>query len=706
MPAFIPCPQSPLASRTAIGLILLTGACAVTPARAEPIELPPVTISANSTRLDEGIVGASTTIINSEEIEKAPGQTIQDVLATKAGVQTTNLFGGVNGAMSAVDVRGFGAFATANTLILINGRRLNDLDLAGVDLSTLPRNAIERIEITRGNSGAVLYGDNAVGGVINIVTKSGANLPPSLRIEAGAGSYGQREGNISASTSSGPYSAAAFGNAVNSDGYRDNNALRQRNGTGEVRYTTGDFSAFLNLSGDDQHLGLPGGRSTSYYLNGVNQLATDRRGTSSPFDYGDKQGFNITTGITQKLWAGAEFLVDGGVRNKKQQAGYFGDPADPFGGASYVDTTLTTWSITPRLSLKGEMFGMRSNVLTGFDYYDAIYNSDRSQFKGQAPIHAFDLNQQSAAVYWQQTLGVLPSTDVSYGGRLQWIGLSARDRYDATAPAPLFYSSAQATPLNTDEWQHALHVGVEHRLNASVALFGRAARAFRTPNVDERIFTGPAYDPNNFWAPIPQNFALKTQTSHDFEAGIRFSRGPLEIQSSLFDMWLENEIHYNPVDMYNYNLDPTRRYGSETNASYRVSDSVRLRGSFTYMRAFFREGPFAGNDIPLVSRVTANAGVSWDVWQKYFVVDANVRYWGERRLDNDQRNVQPLIPANATLDLKVSGEYDKMFWSFAVNNVFDVLYYDYGIASAFTPGVYNAYPLPGRTFMAKAGVKF
>ena len=45
----------------------------------------------------------------------------------------------------------------------------------GVDLSTIPRDSIERIEIIRGNSGAVLYGDNAVGGVINIVSKSGSN---------------------------------------------------------------------------------------------------------------------------------------------------------------------------------------------------------------------------------------------------------------------------------------------------------------------------------------------------------------------------------------------------------------------------------------------------------------------------------------------------------------------------------------------------
>ena len=155
-----------------------------------------------------------------------------------------------------------------------------------------------------------------------------------------------------------------------------------------------------------------------------------------------------------------------------------------------------------------------------------------------------------------------------------------------------------------------------------------------------------------------------------------------------------------------YNLDPTRRYGSETGVTYRASDTVLLRAGFAYTRAIFREGQFTGNDIPLVSRYTANAGVSWNIWQKYLVADATVRYWSSRRMDNDQLNVQPLIPASTTVDLKLSGAVDRYYWSLSANNVFNVLYYDYAIASAFTPGAFSAYPLPGRTFMLKAGVTF
>jgi iron complex outermembrane receptor protein len=434
---------------------------------------------------------------------------------------------------------------------------------------------------------------------------------------------------------------------------------------------------------------------------GLDQLATDRRGSATPFDYAAKQGVNATTGFTKTLWNGAELIVDGGVRDKKQQSAFFGAIPFPSFASTYVSADLTTWSITPRLSVKNTIFGIPSSVLTGVDYYDATYHQDKGAFQGFAPWHMFDLKQQTLAGYWQQTVGLLPTTDFSYGARVQNTHLNARDRFDPTAPGAF---DTQAIPLDSNETQYALHLGFEHRFNEVFSVFGRAARAFRTPTVDERVASGPAFDA--FFNPIPGNFTLKTQTSHDIEGGFRVKAGMFQMQSSIYNMDLVNELQFDPVNFFNRNLDPTRRYGSETSASYRVSDTVLLRGGFAYTRAIFREGPFAGNDIPLVSRYTANAGVSWNVWQKYLVVDATVRGWSQRRMDNDQPNRQSLIPANATVDFKLSGEYDRYFWSLSVNNVLNALYYDYAVASAFTDGRFSAFPLPGRTYMVKAGATF
>jgi iron complex outermembrane recepter protein len=663
----------------------------------------PAATEATPVRQFAGIVGASATVITAEDIARSPAQTIQEIIGQTPGVQLTSLYGGVNGVGTSVDVRGFGAFATANTLVLINGRRVNDIDLAGVDLSTIPRDSIERIEITRGNSGAVLYGDNAVGGVINIVTKTGVSGPPiSMRAEAGAGSFNQRTASVSTAVNAGPWSSSVFGNAFKSDGYRVNNAVDQRNGIGDIRYTTPDFSAFFTVSGDNQHLGLPGGRTVNPST-GVNELVTARNGTDTPFDYGNTQGANATAGFTKTLWNGGDLIVDGGVRDKKQQAAFFGNvPLEDF-NASYVDTRLETWSLTPRLSIKNPLFGLPSTILTGVDYYDATYHSNRSELQSSPPLDVYDLTQKSLAAYWQQTVGILPSTDFSYGGRIQQTSVTARDTLNPNAPG--YFGENPIAALDSSEINHALHIGLEHRFNDIFAVFGRAGSAFRTPNVDERVGASPIFDPT-FTVALPRSFALKTQTSNDVEAGFRIKAGKFEMQSSIYNMDLLNEIHFDPVNFIDYNLDPTRRYGSETSATYRASDTVLLRGGFAYTRAVFREGQFTGNDVPLVSRYTANAGITWNAWQKYFVVDATVRYWSSRRMDNDQPNTQPLIPANATVDFKLSGEYDRYFWSLSVNNVFNVLYYDYAIASAFTPGAFSAYPLPGRTYMVKAGATF
>jgi iron complex outermembrane recepter protein len=677
-------------ARCASGLVLaglITG-FATGPATAQsgPVILPDIYVT--SSRLGAGIVGASTSIITGEEIRRSPGESLQAIIAREPGVQTWSTFGGVNGAGTVVDMRGFGAAAASNTLVLVNGRRVTDIDLGGVDLSTIPRESIERIEITRGNSGAVLYGDGAVGGVINIVTKTGAGAPPSARVDGGFGSFRQRDVKAGGNTSSGSFSTSAYGELINSEGYRQNNALRQRNAIGDMRYTSEAGTAYVNISGDDQHLGLPGARRVTLTSS---ELDTDRTGATTPTAFADKRGVNVTTGFTRMLTNDFELIVDGGVRHKRQQA------FSSLGGFDASDARqLVTFSLTPRVINRRDLLGLPSKAIVGFDFYHADFYANRSTLLSDPPIHRYDLTQRTMSLYGHQTVGAGPNTDLSWGARFQQTGLRARDRFDATAPGAFFFD-AQALPLDNTEMQHALHFGAEHRFNESFAVFGRIARSFRTPNVDERVGVSA----------FPVDFNLRPQTSRDIEGGVRWRSGPLDVQSSIYEMVLVDELHFIPFPPLgaNTNLDPTKRYGSETSASYRVNDRVRLKGGMAYTRAQFRSGPFAGNDVPLVSRWTATGALSWDIWPQWLVLDTVVRYVGARRMDNDQANFQPWIPAHTLVDMRLGGEAQNLFWSFAVQNVFDVKYFDYAVASAATFGTYNAYPQPGRTYMARLGMK-
>jgi len=672
--------------RIQVSLLVLAGLAPMVTAHAEDANqtLPDTLVTAS--RLGEGVTGASTTVITADEIQRSPGQTLQDVLARVPGIQVQNLFGGVAGTDSTVDMRGFGAAATPNTLVLINGRRLNDVDLSGVDFGSIPRDSIERIEITRGNSGAVLYGDGAVGGVINIVTKNGFNQPPSYSADETLGSFGYKETNLSASKAIDKTALSVYGNNITSDGYRDNNKLRQSNVVGEVRQAIDQGEVYLNLSADTQHLGLPGALSNT-------EIVTNRKGTDYPSDFGAKQGLNMALGGTRTLTDGVELVVDAGVRHKDQQSSFF-----DYGFDSYDDRSLTTLSLTPRVNIEHRLFGLPGKATTGIDLYQSYFDDHQEVDNGDAPVHRYGLQQRTLAGYVQDTVSVRPDTDLSLGLRLQNDDVAARDRYDPNAPNNGNFSTASGQPLNRTDNQYAFHLGLDHRLTESTTLFGRVGHSFRLPTVDERVGASP-------WG-TTTNFDLKTQTSNDVETGVRGHWGPVSLQSSVYLMELHDELHYNPISYTNVNLDPTQRCGMENSATWQVTDTVRLQGGLTYTRAQFTEGAWKGNDVPLVSRWTGTGGVSWNIWDKLAVFDTDIRYVGDRRFDNDQANFQPMIPSHTLVDLRIGGEAGWARYSLSVQNLFDYKYFDYGIASTSTYGTYNAYPMPGRTVMGRFGVSF
>jgi len=694
---------------------------AISGSRAQ-IALPPIDV--NWTRLNSGMVGTSTSIITSQDIESSPAQNLPDILSQQVGIQVQHLLSSTNGSRDTVDLRGFGVFAQSNVLILVNGRRFQDFDLQGFDFSSIPLNSIERIEITRGNSGTTLYGDGAIGGVINIVLKKGSSLGATNRVEAFGGSFQYWEGRASAAATSGPWSVGAFGNAISSDGYRVNSALRQRSVNATLNYSTPNLGAYFTVAGDRQFQGLPAGLNNYNPPGGFPYTLETPWQSNTPLDWGKKQAINIATGFNATLSPGVELIVDGSVRRKFQQAQFYNyfENIFPFaytvGSATsmnYVDTVMTTSSVTPRLDMSHRLFGLPNRLLTGIDFYNQQYNSDRPTAPGLVPVHSYDIQQRTLGFYAMNTTALRPDTDISIGGRIQKNSVNARDTYRAfNDPNAGFYANnPEIPPFDQSEWQWAAHLGLEHRISGTFAVFGRAARAFRLANADERVGAG---GPFIFVVPT---FDLKTQTSWDVEGGVRVNLGQFRVESSVYLMRLKNEIHFLPALGVDTNLDPTQRVGWETAAFYQINNSTRLRSGVTYVNATFREGPFAGNEIPLVSQWSGYAGLTWDIIPKWLTLDLTSRLFGSRRMDNDQANVQPLVPAQATADVKLGGKYDRFFWSAAVLNVFDKHYYDYAIASGgiaagpFFPaglpptiGLFNAFPLAGRTFLLQAGATF
>ena len=127
-------------------------------------------------------VPATLRVISQEDIQNSAAHNVADLLRNQGTVQVRDSMG--NGRDARLSLRGFGA--SANALVLVDGRKLNNSDLGGPDLTAVALSDVERIEILEGGAGA-LYGDQAVGGVINIITRKVSKRQG--QVVAGRGSY-------------------------------------------------------------------------------------------------------------------------------------------------------------------------------------------------------------------------------------------------------------------------------------------------------------------------------------------------------------------------------------------------------------------------------------------------------------------------------------------------------------------------------------
>ena len=134
-------------------------------------------VSATRTRRRISETPASVSVISRQEIERSPAKDINDLIANKTGVQVRRFVGMGEGVPSDIIMRGIpGALAAARTLILVDGIPTNASGTPFMILNEIPVEIIDNIEIVRGPYSS-LYGANAFGGVINVLTKKGDGRP-------------------------------------------------------------------------------------------------------------------------------------------------------------------------------------------------------------------------------------------------------------------------------------------------------------------------------------------------------------------------------------------------------------------------------------------------------------------------------------------------------------------------------------------------
>ncbi|MGZ3537388.1 MAG: TonB-dependent receptor plug domain-containing protein, partial [Thermodesulfobacteriota bacterium] len=367
----------------------------------DEVTLEPVVVTGTRDIQEIRKIPADVTLITKEEIQESNAKTVTDVLRDKADVVVRDFYG--NGKSVSVDIRGFGETAPSNVLVLVDGRRVNSIDLSGVDWAQIPLDQVERIEIVRG-SGSVLYGDNAVGGVVNIITKT-PEKAFSANAEAAGGSYGYNRESASVGGKWGPLSAILNASHNSTEGYRKNGFLRAEDVGGKLIYDLNDAISF-NFNGsfhrDDQ--GLPGALPENIYRH-------HRTATLAPDDHAPTDDAYGLFGMKAKLWDFGRIEADVSYRHREVD--------DFFISSSFKDQrNISTWGFTPKYILEKNLWSFRNKLIFGLDFYDS--NSIVDSQSAFGPNRA-KVDKRSVGLYALDEFSILENLILTFGGRNEWV---------------------------------------------------------------------------------------------------------------------------------------------------------------------------------------------------------------------------------------------------------------------------------------------
>ncbi len=604
-----------------------------------------------------------TSVVSADDILRSGARTLVDVLALQTSIQVIDNSGSPN---RKIDLRGFGMTGDQNTLILLDGQRISENELASADLASIPLDSIERIEILRG-SGSVQYGRGATGGTINIITKK--NQETDIHATAGVtiGSYGTRGVSASAGLSHDRLSLNVFADKNETDNYRINNRSVQENVTAALNYRGDGGPLSLRLSSGQQSLGLPGERTAA-------QLLTDPRSATTATNSASLDSLRIAFATEQKFYLGF-FALDITHRTRDSKSFY-----KDYGYTTPDLTKVGALSFSPRFRFPFETGTVHHSFVIGGDLDRWNWNYFSSDVN---VVPSSTAQQVNTSLYFRHTSNFNSGTSIALGVREQ------RTVNDVN------FSNAIAQQIRTTP---AYEIALRQDLQGGWSLHAKSGKSFRLQTVDE--LRPP-------WGSIVPT-VLEPQTSQDLDIGARYADSALTAGLSLFRMKLENEIMYYPSVFNNVNLPPTERRGVELDAKWLANAFMTLEGGYSYTNAEFTSGAVGGvsvtgKQVPLIPLHKASVAAVWRANERTSFT-LRTTYSGEARLDNDQQNTSSFRkPSFLIADFVVVHEIEKWRLRASVLNLTDENYFTYGGLSGTS---YYAYPAMGRSFLFTVDRRF
>jgi len=509
-------------------LILLFGASHVWAIQQEESPFTMGEIVVTASKYPEQLLDsiASVEVISREEIEASQSENLAEIVANVVGLEVVDY--GNTGGIKAITIRGS---SPEQVLILIDGQMANDPQTGKFDLGLIPAEIIEKIEIYRGPASA-LYGSNALGGVINIMTREG-EADEKVTAAIDMGSYKTQKYAVSYQDMEEDISTFITGQYYKTDGDRENSQLNKIAFMGKLsnkldEQTDLDFS----LRFHDYNRGLPG--STDY-----------------PSPEAVQEDRNIDLNLN---WQ----------KNEEDR-----------------DMNAVAWFAFHRVFFDNPgMFGhtgpsIHKTYTAGFSFDTTLYNFSFSDDEDTDSDHILtwggevksnrvdstDIGNQQAingAIFIQDTWQANEDDDLK---------LTAGLRYD--------YNQLFGGQFNP-------RVGLNYRLEDEVSFHASVSRAYRVPTFDDLYWPEDAYTGGN-----PD---LVPETAWAYEAGIRYLNEEGDMKAEL-NMFLKNAsqlINWAPDEAGVWrpsNIGSARVNGLELILQSELNEHFSVQANYTYLNA-------------------------------------------------------------------------------------------------------------------------
>ena len=693
-----------------VAVLTLSATLAQAQAAAENTQtLAPVTISASrGTQLED--MDISTSVMSREEIIAAPEASVDQIVSRIPGIfiptiPTTEL----HPTGQTLNIRGFGSSTNGLTLVLVDGVPANDPYFRTVNWAQIPKEQIERIEVIRGGGATSLWGNMAMGGVINIVTRD--PVAGQKTVSTSYGSYNSR--TAGASVGVGVSDTLRVGVSYDgawSDGYLLVPTLYQN------PYMVATSSQVANINANAVY--TP--NATSRYFIKLQGSQTAENGLVWNDTNNQWNTYRLTFGGSTKVSDKAAVNVSGwysygemGTQNASQNPAY--SVVTPGTAVPYVSQLekATYNSLGGTAYVQSETDTIK-DIKYGVDLRNVSINDPITYLNSSGTTTgtvAAQATHQFAGVFVQgtQRFTSLP-LDVTLGLRQDyWQAVNASVVAGGANGTTSLSGLTNSSLPNASFTQFDPRLGAKYYVNDAWDVRGALYTNFSAPGLNQmyRSFGSGGY------LTVP-NTSLQPQTNQGGEIGADFRQGDFNFAMTAFNNQLTNYIDYvvtSSTTKQYVNAGNANIYGAEFFGGWKQSPEWAFTGGLTRTVAYLTSSANATYDptniqLAQVPQWMASLGTTWTPdaqWRVTMVVKAFPDYYGSISTLGTQYNQGSVLA-----DLGVVYKYNRTLDIFGfAQNIGSTSYYDQGLTYNTNTGAQStgSYPSLGMPFSVTVGMR-